>query len=73
MEINEQETDISRATHSTFASQSPNFDSKEEHTNLGRSNIGLNDKSDVASKLCRSTSYPKNVFGLVGETTMAFD
>ena len=76
-EINEQETDSSRPTCSTSASQSTEFDSTEERTNLDRPNIASDDiamilppnRSNNVDKL----HMLKNAFRPVGEAAMAFD
>ena len=73
----EQETDSSRPSCSSSASQSIEFDSAKKHRNLGRPNVASRDIAKILP-LYRSNNVDKlqlitNAFRPVGETAMAFD
>ena len=72
-----QETDSSRPTCSTSASQLTEFDSAEERINLDRPNIASDDIAKILppnrSNNIDKLYLLKNAFRPVGEAAMAFD
>ena len=73
----EQETDSSRRTCSTSASQSTEFDSAEERINLDRPNIASDDIAKILppnrSNNVDKFHLLKNAFRLVRESAMAYN